>query len=98
MSDESRNAEEIKMLVREVSAVAAKLGADHAALLKVVQLIAVQCGLKHIDGVPLHTFYDAQRVKFLEKMLIQVEDTDPPLAAALQQIVDEWKKPPPPPI
>ena len=76
----------------DFTAIAARLNSNHVALLGVTLAIAKHIGLNELDGLPIQNWYEKQRLAELEKFLIEVEDADPALAAALQQQIDIWRK------
>jgi hypothetical protein len=68
--------------------------AQHKALLSLVETIITSIGLTSIDGLPPAQWYQKQVRDLLEKHVLAIGDSNPPLAAELQKLIDGLKLPP----
>ena len=55
-------------------------------------IVSKQINLKEIEGIPAETWLTQRKMERIQSILIQLEDSDPALAAKFQKFVDESKK------
>jgi len=68
--------------------------AQHKAVLSLVETIAKSMGVTSIDGLSPHQWYEKQFCDLLEKHVLLLGDSNPPLAAQLQKMIDDIPLPP----
>jgi hypothetical protein len=66
--------------------------AEIEVLLFMVEKLMKQQGVFGIEGIPFVDWFQKEKLKQLESILIQIEDKDPASAAYLQAIIDASKR------
>ena len=61
-------------------------------LLAIVEELGKKCGVTTIGGLPLRDWFQKKKLEDVGETLLKLEDKDPGLAAALQEIIDESKR------
>jgi hypothetical protein len=67
-------------------------GAETEALLELCQVLARRVGVHEIDGLALIDWFQREKVARMERMLIDLEDKNPAIAAQFQSIIDDCKR------
>lgn len=91
-----RNSRRISAILAEIERLKALLvyaDADQRANVAFLKLFAGRLGLTSFQGLSFDDFFVSVRRKKIEEVLIQCEDSDPGLAARLQEILEEGENP-----
>ena len=67
----------------------AMMQADVTSAVLLCQQIAYAAGIERIEGLDLPEWFRKERLRQLYKVMSQLEDSDPGMAALLQQRIDD---------
>ena len=66
--------------------------ADTETMLLLAKILADHVGLKEIDGLPIFDWYNREKFRRLDALMLNLEDASPGLAAAIQYRIDDARR------
>ena len=88
---QTKGGEATDMTKREelkITATVAMVHSDIKALVSLCAELGRQAGIEELNGLPIIEWFMKERTAELSNTLIEIENTSPALAAALQQLID----------